>query len=119
MAVNLLVALAVFAVYVVSLNLEPAEFMEPYTDDSARWPYGGCVEVTKIYPAPGSHLPPPLNKHAKEWNLTITVVFSRPVTMIRPTYFDFDAWYRFSREYRDPKNRDDRWRGKIPELLVT
>ena len=82
MAVTLLVAFAVFMVSVISLNLEPPEFLGPYTDDPIRWPYGGCVEVTKIYPAPGSHLPPPFNKRAQNWNLTITVVFSRPVTRI-------------------------------------
>jgi len=91
MAVNFLVALVVFTVSAVSLNLEPAEFLGPYTDDSARWPYGGCVEISKIYPAPGSHLPSPHNKYAKEWDLTITVVFSRPVTRILWNY-DIRIW---------------------------
>ena len=82
MAVNLLVALAIFMVPTASLNLDPPEFLGPYTDDPTRWPYGGCVEVSKIYPAPGSHLPPPADRYARYWNLTITVVFSRPVNRI-------------------------------------
>lgn len=91
MAVNLLTALAFFVVSAVSLDLEPPEFLGPYTDEPARWPYGGCVELSKIYPAPGSHLHPPLDKYAKNWNLTITVVFSRPVTRILWNY-DIRIW---------------------------
>lgn len=91
MAVNLLTALAIFTVPAVSLNLEPPEFLGPYTNNPARWPYGGCVEVSKIYPAPGSRLLPPPDKYAKDWNLTITVVFSRPVTRILWNY-DTRVW---------------------------
>lgn len=91
MAVNLLAGLLLFTVSVVSLNLEPPEFLGAYTDDPARWPYGGCVEVSKIYPSPGSHLLPPPDGYAKDWNLTITVVFSRPVTKILWNY-DIRTW---------------------------
>ena len=82
MAVILLVTLAIYIASVHSLNLNPPWYLGSHAANPVRWPYGGCVEVSKIYPAPGSHLPPSLNKYAKEWSLTITVVFSRPVTRI-------------------------------------
>ena len=81
MAVILLVTLSICIASALSLN-SPAWYLGSYTENPVRWPYGGCVEVSKIYPAPGSHLPPSLNKYAEDWNLTITVVFSRPVTRI-------------------------------------
>lgn len=82
MAVILLVTLVICIASALSLNLNPPWYLGPYAENPIRWPYGGCVEVSKIYPAPGTHLPPSLNKYAEEWNLTITVVFSRPVTRI-------------------------------------
>ena len=100
MAVNLLFALTIFTVSAASLNLEPPEFLGPYTDDPTRWPYGGCVEVSKIYPAPGSHLLPPADKYAKYWDLNITVVFSRPVTRILWDY-GIRTWLRNSSLNRD------------------
>ena len=94
MAVNLLAILVICkAIFTVALNLEPPELLGPHTDDPTRWPYGGCAEVVKIYPAPGSHLPPPPEIYADDWNVTITVVFSRPVTRILWDY-DIRIWLR-------------------------
>ena len=92
MAVNLLAILVISkAIFTVSLNLEPTEFLGSYPGDPTRWPYGGCTEVVKIYPAPGSHLLPPPDIYAEDWNLTITVVFSRPVTRVSWDY-DIRIW---------------------------
>lgn len=103
MAVNLFVALGIFTVSVVSLNLNSPEFLGPYTDDPARWPYGGCVEVSKIYPPPGSHLLPPVDKYAQYWNLTVIVVFSRPVTRVLWNH-GIRTWLRNASLYRDSKS---------------
>lgn len=107
MAVTLFGAFVIFIVPVVSLNLEPPEFLGPYTDDPARWPYGGCVQVSRIYPAPGSLLLPPLDPYAKDWNLTITVVFSRPVTRILWNY-DIRVWLR-----NVALSNDSKWSGQL------
>ena len=112
MAVKFLIALTIFMVSVISLNLEAPEFLGPYTNDPIRWPYGGCVEVTKIYPAPGSHLPPPFNKRAQNWNLTITVVFSRPVTRILWNH-DIRLWL-----WDVSKSQSSKSLGRVGYLLV-
>lgn len=96
MAVNSLVTIAIFIVSALALNLDPPQYLGSYSSDPAKWPYGGCVEVTKIYPAPGSRLPPSLNKLAREWNVTITVVFSRPVTRV-VWNFKNRTWLRIGR----------------------
>ena len=96
MAVKSLVTAVFLLVSTLALNLSPPHYLGSYSDSPTRWPYGGCVEVTKIYPAPGLQLPPPLNKYAKEWNVTITVVFSRPVTATIRNFKD-RTWLRIGR----------------------
>ena len=102
MAVKSLVTIVLFLVSTLALNLNPPQYLGSFSNDPIRWPYGGCVEVARIYPAPGGPLPSPLNKYAKEWNVTITVVFSRPVTKITLDFKD-RTWLRVGRYFNGMK----------------
>jgi len=84
------VAFILIIVSTASVDPEPPEYLGPYSNESARWPFGGCAEVQKIYPAPGRKLPPP-KFYEKNWNIRVTVVFSRPVTRVLWP-FDDRAW---------------------------
>jgi len=100
------IAFTLLIVFVASLDPEPPEFLGPYTNESARWPFGGCAEVLKIYPAPGRKLPPP-KTYEENWNVKVTVVFSRPVTRVLWP-FDDRAWIQ-SKFLRTTKQEFERF----------
>jgi len=97
------VAFAIITLVAASFEPEPVDLLGPYTNESARWPFGGCAEVLKTYPAPGKQLSSP-KTYEVDWNIKITVVFSRPVTRILWP-FDNRVWIH-SKFLSTEKERD-------------